>query len=99
MPGNLASAIVPDEILDAFRVVSPDPLPLITPPTLILVPTKSFFAIPTPPLTLKAPEVLSTASRVEVTLVNESSDVDISISSPALSPVAIFNFVFSPVSA
>ena len=39
VPGNLASLIVPDEILDAFRVVSPDPLPVITPPTLRLLPT------------------------------------------------------------
>ena len=33
MPGNLASFIVPEEILDAFNVVSPDPLPVITPST------------------------------------------------------------------
>ena len=39
VPGNLASLIVPDEILDAFSVVRPDPLPVITPPTLRLLPT------------------------------------------------------------
>ena len=43
--------------------------------------------------------VLLLESRVEVIFVNASLDVFISISSSALSAIAILNFVFSPVSA
>ena len=69
------------------------PLPVIFPPT------KSFFAIPTPPATLKAPLVEPLASRVEVIFVYPLPVVCISMSSSRSFPVAITNFVFSPDSA